>query len=361
MAAGKNFPLNVWYAAAWEDDVGRTPLARTICGFKVVIYRKQDGTVVALDDACLHRLLPLSMGRLDGDNLVCGYHGMTFNGEGRCVRMPAPREKPASGAKIRSYPIIQRHRLAWIWMGDPARADAQSIPDIHWASDPGWAAGVSHFDMACDFRLVLDNLMDLTHETFVHATSIGHEKITEVPLTVEHDDQTVTLTRWMIDCDGPPFMAKQLRIARGTSAEHVDRWQIIRFEAPNTIVIDVGLTPTATGATEGKRENGFNGRVLNTVTPQEDGRCYYFFGYARDFAIQDAALTEELRAGNIKIFTEDKVILEAQQKSIDAHPERRLINLGIDQGSMWSRRLISRMIDAETGQGASEAREVAQA
>jgi vanillate O-demethylase monooxygenase subunit len=320
-----------------------------ICHKPIVLYRKLDGSAVALEDACLHRLLPLSMGRIEGDTLVCGYHGMAFDSTGLCVRIPTSRERPSSGSRVRSYPVVERHGLIWVWLGDAAIADPKSIPDLHWADDPAWASSLSHIELKCDFRLVIDNLMDLTHETFVHASSIGHEKITEVPMKVEHDDKSVTASRWMIDCDGPPFMARQLRLARDLSASHVDRWQVIRFEAPTTIVIDVGLCPTGMGAPEGDRSKGFNGRVLNTVTPQSDGRCDYFFGYARDFCISDANLTAELRAGVIKIFSEDKAILEAQQKSLDLHPDRRLLNLGPDSGSMWARRIIKRMIQAEAG------------
>jgi len=71
-----HFPLNAWYAAAYDVEVGRSLLARTICKQKLVLYRQTTGAVAALEDACWHRLLPLSMGRLDGDQVVCGYHGL---------------------------------------------------------------------------------------------------------------------------------------------------------------------------------------------------------------------------------------------------------------------------------------------
>src|SRR5712664_2204431 len=107
MSSPSKFPLNAWYAAAWDEDVGRTPVARTICGKKVALFRRLDRSVAALEDACLHRLLPLSMGRVEGNNLVCTYHGMTFDGGGKCVRMPLPSESPASGACIGTYPLIE--------------------------------------------------------------------------------------------------------------------------------------------------------------------------------------------------------------------------------------------------------------
>jgi vanillate O-demethylase monooxygenase subunit len=82
-SATKPWPMNAWYAAAWNHEVGRRLMPRTICGKKVVLYRRTDGIAAALEDACWHRLLPLSMGRLDGDEVICGYHGLVFDEIGR--------------------------------------------------------------------------------------------------------------------------------------------------------------------------------------------------------------------------------------------------------------------------------------
>ena len=327
--------------------MSRKPLARTICGIKIVLLRKSDRTPFALENACLHRLLPLDLGKMAGDQIVCGYHGMTFDSSGKCVRMPMPSEKPAPGARVRAFPLVERYRLLWVWTGDPDLADAALIPDLHWADDPDWSVEGNHFDLACEYRLVLDNLMDLTHEAFVHITSIGHHTITEAPFTVTNDARTVTLSRWMIGCEAPPFLAMQLRLARGLGPEDVDRWQIISFEAPSTITIDVGVAKTGTGAQQGNRDAGVSGRVLNTVTPQSDGRCYYFFGFARSFHLVDEALTREIRDVTTGIFAEDKIILEEQQRAIDRYPDRPLRNFSIDQGALRVRRILDRLVAEE--------------
>jgi len=340
------FPLNAWYAVAWAGELGRNLLARKVCGAPVVLYRRLDGRAVALEDACWHRLLPLSKGQLHGDEVVCGYHGMVFNDAGQCVRMPS-QSRPPRTACVRAFPLVERHRLLWIWPGDTALADPDKVPDLHWADDPNWVADGSTLELACDYRLVLDNLLDLTHETFVHATSIGHAVINEAPFEVRQDGGRVEVSRWMINTEAPPFLARQLRIARNVPPTGVDRWQIIHFEAPVTIVIDVGVAPTGSGAPQGDRSQGVNGRVLNTVTPCDADSCLYFFAYARNFALDDHELTAELKAGNIRIFTEDKVVLEAQQKSIRQLPGRKLANLDIDAGSARARRAISAMIRAE--------------
>lgn len=341
MNAQPGFPLNAWYAAAWDVDVRRALLPRTICNRKIVLYRRQDGTAAALEDACWHRLAPLSKGRLDGDNVVCGYHGLAFNAQGRCVFMPS-QETINPSACVRSYPVAEKHRFIWIWPGDPALANPAKIPDLHWNQDPDWASDGRTINVRCDYRLVLDNLMDLTHETFVHGSSIGNDAVAEAPFQTTHGERTVTVTRWMRDIAPPPFWAGQLgRPGR------VDRWQIIRFEAPATIAIDVGVAPAGTGAPEGDRSQGVNGFVLNTITPQTESSCLYFWAFARNYDILNQARTTQLREGVERIFREDEEVLEAQQLAMDENPGRVFYNLNIDAGSMWARRLIERMIEAE--------------
>jgi phenylpropionate dioxygenase-like ring-hydroxylating dioxygenase large terminal subunit len=354
-ANSSTFPLNAWYAAAYDVEVGRQLLARTICGEAMVLFRKQDGQPAALHDACWHRLLPLSLGRLDGDAVTCGYHGLRFDAAGRCVHMPS-QETINPSACVRSYPVVQRHRFVWLWPGDPSLADPALIPDLHWNDDPAWAGDGQRIHVKCDYRLVLDNLMDLTHETFVHGSSIGNHAVAEAPFVATHGERFATVTRWMQGIEPPPFWAQQLQAARGYSGL-VDRWQIIRFEAPCTVVIDVGVAPTGTGAVPlggnqgdpalSDRSQGINGQVLNTITPETATTCHYFWAFARNYQLQEQRLTHQLREGVASIFREDEHVLEAQQRAVDAHPERGFYNLNIDAGALWAHRLIDRMLADE--------------
>ena len=349
-AALNSFPLNAWYAAAYDVEVGRQLLARTVCNQALVLYRKADGTVAVLEDACWHRLLPLSMGRLEGDELVCGYHGLVYNAEGRCTHMPS-QETINPGACVRAYPVLQRHRFVWVWPGDPLLADAALVPDLHWNDDPAWAGDGQRIEVQCDYRLVIDNLMDLTHETFVHGSSIGNREVAEAPFVATHGERLATVTRWMEGITPPPFWAAQIDHARGHQGP-VDRWQIIRFEAPCTVVIDVGVAPAGSGAKPveahpGDRSAGVNGMVLNTITPQTDGSCHYFWAFARNYCLGEQRLTHELREGVARIFREDEQVLQAQQKALDARPGHNFYNLNIDAGAMWARRLIDRLVARE--------------
>jgi vanillate O-demethylase monooxygenase subunit len=305
------------------------------------LYRKADGTAVALEDACWHRLLPLSKGWLNGDDVTCGYHGLIFNADGRCIFMPS-QETINPSACVRSYPIVEKHRFVWVWLGDPALADPAKVPDLHWNDDPAWAGDGQLIYLKCDYRLVVDNLMDLTHETFVHAGSIGNEAVAEAPFDVTHTDDHATVTRWMIDIEPPPFWAAQL----GKPGK-VDRWQIIHFEPPCTIAIDVGVAPAGTGAPEGDRSQGVNGFVLNTITPETESSSHYFWAFCRNYRLQDQRATTELREGVARIFQQDEDVLEAQQRAMVANPGREFYNLNIDAGAMWARRLIDNMLAKE--------------
>lgn len=336
------FVMNAWYAIGWDTDIGRSLKPFTICGLQMLAYRRFDRNVAVIADACWHRGLPLSLGRLVGDEVECAYHGLRFTAEGRCTFVPGQDVVPAS-ACVRAFPVVERHRLVWVWPGNPELADSALVPDLHWSDDPEWSCEGNTIEIACDYRLLLDNLMDLTHETYVHGSSIGHAAILDAPFDLMHDDTGVTLSRWMSGVTAPPFLEMQLRLAHGTPAGiEVDRWQIIRFDPPSTVEIDVGVALTGTCAIQGDRSSGISGRVLNAITPKTATSCYYHFGFARNFRLDSRELDEEIKNGVTRIFAEDKVILEAQQNAFDRDPDLRLRDLKIDGGSVRVRRLIDR-------------------
>jgi phenylpropionate dioxygenase-like ring-hydroxylating dioxygenase large terminal subunit len=347
MIPQRAYPLNAWYPAAWSHEIGHTLFARKICDTDLVFYRRSDGEVAALEDACWHRLLPLSLGRLVDDQVMCGYHGLVFNSAGRCTFMPAQKTINPS-ACVRAYPVVEKHRLVWIWPGDPALADPSQLPDFHWNDGTTWKGeGGTFVSLKCDWRLVVDNLMDLTHETYVHAGSIGDDAILDSPFDVTHDDRTATLTRWMIDIEPPPFWAKQLG-----KPGRVDRWQIITFQAPNVVVGDVGVAPTGTGAPQGDRSKGVNGAFLCALAPETATSCHYFWNFVRTFKTEDEELTRSLQRAHVNedggVYDQDHAVLEAQQRAILANPRMPFYNLNIDAGALWARRMINHRIARET-------------
>lgn len=348
MTQARTFPLNAWYAVAWGTEIERKLSPRKICGKDVVLYRTSSNEVAALEDACWHRLLPLSLGHLEGDRVVCGYHGLQFDSGGRCTFMPAQKTINPS-ARVKSFPVIERHRLVWIWPGDPALADPEKMPDFHWNDGTEWIGeGGTYYSLKCDYRLIVDNLMDLTHETYVHAGSIGDEHVTETPFDVEHTDRTATVVRWMKGIEPPPFWAKNLN-KPGTL---VDRWQIIRFEAPSIVAGDVGVAPVGTGAPEGDRSQGVNGHFLAAITPETETTCHYFWNFVRTFDTANENLTRSINVAHANpekkgLYDQDVFVLEAQQRAIDDNPRMPFYNMNIDAGALWARKMIDRMLEDE--------------
>ncbi|MBU6252925.1 MAG: aromatic ring-hydroxylating dioxygenase subunit alpha [Alphaproteobacteria bacterium] len=333
---------NAWYVAAWDGDVGRTPLARTICGQPVMLYRKLDGSPVAMRDACPHRLLPLSMGLKEGDSIRCRYHGLKLGADGVAEEMPIRTDAVNKRICVETFPIVERHRFLWIWMGDKAAADPDLIPNLWPCSAPGWVFDGGYVRVAADYRLMIDNLMDLTHETYVHAGSIGQIELMEAPLETRVEGNSVFLSRWMPGVDAPPFW----RTALGKEGD-VDRWQICQFVAPSNVIIDVGVAPVGAGATLESHDQGVRGFVIDCMTPETETSMHYFWGMARNFAQEDRGLSARLKAMQAGVFAEDIVVLEAQQCSIEANPQEKVQAYNIDQGGIRSRQIIERLRAAE--------------
>ena len=266
MAVAKAFatnawPMNAWYPAAWNYEVKRQLSPRTICNKDLVLYRRTDGQVVALEDACWHRLLPLSLGHLKGDEVVCGYHGLVFNPAGRCTFMPA-QETINPSACVRSFPAVEKYRLVWVWMGDPALADRRRSPiSTGTATSPGSAkAEPSTASVRLSPRRRQPHGPD--PRDLCPCRKHRRRSHTRNPFEVTHTDRKVTVTRWMETVEPPPFWARQLG-----KPGHVDRWQIIHFEAP-VVAGDVGVALTGTGAHNGDRSQGVNGFFLAAITPK---------------------------------------------------------------------------------------------
>jgi vanillate O-demethylase monooxygenase subunit len=341
-------PLNAWFVAGWDHEISaKGILARTIAGRPLALYRTGDGRAVALADACWHRLAPLSQGKLVGrDEIQCPYHGLRYNAAGRCTSMPA-QETLNPSATVPSFPVVERYRYVWVWLGDPTKADPGLLPDMHQLDSPEWAGDGETIHAPCNYQLVLDNLMDLTHEEFVHSSSIGQEELSESEFEVTHDETSVTVTRWMRNIDAPPFWLKNMRDKFPDFEGKVDRWQIIHYYFPSTICIDVGVAEAGTGAPEGDRSRGVNGYVMNTITPETERSCHYFWAFMRNYRLESQLITTQLRNGVHGVFGEDEAMLLAQQTAIDANPDYEFYNLNIDMGGMWVRRLLERALEAE--------------
>jgi vanillate O-demethylase monooxygenase subunit len=339
------FAKNAWYVAATPDEIAGRPLGRTICNEKIVFWRGEDNRVAAVEDFCPHRGAPLSLGRVCGGQLVCGYHGLAMGCEGKTVSMPGQRVQ--GFPKIRAYPVVEKYGFIWVWPGDAEQADEAQIHPLEWADSPEWAYGGGLYRIACDYRLMVDNLMDLTHETYVHTTSIGQKEIDETPVTTKVEGDHVITSRFMQNVSAPPFWQANLRAAGLPDDQPVDRWQVCHFHAPSHVMIEVGVALAGRGGKQAAAGDKVSSIVVDFLTPETDTSMWYFWGMARNFKPQDATLTAQIRDGQGKVFAEDTAMLEAQQRNLGAHPGRRLLMLNIDAGGVQARRIIDRLVARE--------------
>jgi vanillate O-demethylase monooxygenase subunit len=238
-----------------------------------------------------------------------------------------------------TYVTHERHRFVWVWVGDKDKADPALIPDLWPCVAEGWTFDGGYYHIACDYRLMIDNLMDLTHETYVHSGSIGQPEIMEAPIETKVVEDSVYVSRWMPAIDAPPFWRSALKMDGA-----VDRWQICQFLLPSSVMIDVGVAPAQEGATLDNHAVGVRGIVVDCMTPATDDSHHYFWGMARNFDLDDTGFTARLKRQQGGVFAEDAEILEAQQIAINANPDLKLAAYRIDEGGVRSRQLIVRAI-----------------
>jgi len=338
---------NAWYVAAMSHEISDDkPMGRTICNSPLVFWRNKQGQVAAVEDFCPHRGAAMSLGTVDDGELVCGYHGLRMGEDGKTKSMPKQRTERFPCVKRAA--IEERDGFVWYWAGEAEEADASLIPEFDWHAKEGWAFGGGVFDIKCDYRLMIDNLMDLTHETYVHSGSIGQKEIDEAPVRTRMNGDQVVTERYMTDIKAPPFWRMAMESQGLDPDADVDRWQICRFNAPSHIMIDVGVALAGKGGFEAPAEVRTGSVVVDFLTPQTDGSMWYFWGMARNFKVDDAELTDRIREGQNTIFSEDLAVLEAQQRNLELYPDRQLLKLDIDAGGVAARRMIDKLIQAES-------------
>lgn len=340
----KPWPKNSWYVAAYAHEVTDKPMGRKICGEAMVFFRSKDG-IAAVEDFCPHRGAPLSLGYVQDGELVCGYHGLVMGCKGHATSMPGQRV--AAFPSIRSYPAVERYGFIWVWPGDADKADPASLPHLHWAESPDWTYGGGMFHVKCDYRLMVDNLMDLTHETYVHSSSIGQKEIEESPVVTRMEGEQVVTRREMTGITAPPFWQMAMEHAGLDRNASVDRWQVCRFSMPSHVMIEVGVALAGKGGIDAPLADKVYSVVVDFMTPETETSHWYFWGMARTFKLDDPAMTDLIRQGQHTIFSEDLEMLEKQQQNLQAYPERQLLKLNIDAGGVRARVLIDKAIAAE--------------
>lgn len=335
------FLENAWYVAALAADISRQPFAVKMLNQSLVLFRKQDNTVAVLEDSCPHRRLPLSMGRVQGDSIECGYHGLRFDCSGTCVGAPTATEIPAA-AVVRSFPAVERYGLIWVWMGAPEQANADDILQINEWDDAAWGVNSGDaMEMACNYLYITDNLLDPSHVTWVHQSSFGSDDLIGVPLEVTEADNGVTVSRWLRDIEVAPFYKKFVKFEG-----NCDRKQQYEMRYPGHAVIRAIFTPAGTGDENAvSHPDVFLMDSYNFLTPIDEKNTRYFWFQLRNFSPHDEAVSKVFNHDVRAAFSEDKVVLEAVQKGMDAKGAR--LSLPSDKGSLLFRRRMSEKIRAE--------------
>ena len=351
------YATNLWYAALWADDLAEGALqTRTICEQPIVFFRGPDGAPVALEDRCAHRFIPLSMGQLceGAASVECAYHGLRFGTDGACVLNPHGSARIPATLAVRAYPVVEQHTMLWLWMGTET-PDPDLIPDFSYLDPaaPGVVSKRDWIEMDVDYQLVIDNLLDLSHASFLHRGVLGDPSTLQCEITVDSTDSSVTVTRTRSNIAPSKLFDLMFR----NDGEEVDTWSIMRWDAPSCLRHEAGICPPGASRDEGITVTG-----THLVTPSSRGKCTYHVAAVRlgdSPSSDDAEVYAQLSALRRYAFDEqDRPILEAQQRAYDLAgglDSLRPVMLSIDAAPLRARRVLARIIAGETPEDTGEA------
>ncbi|MBV8337898.1 MAG: aromatic ring-hydroxylating dioxygenase subunit alpha [Alphaproteobacteria bacterium] len=339
------FLRNCWYVAGWSHQFATDrPVARTMLGEPIVLYRKDDGGIAALEDRCCHRLAPLSKGRIEGDDLRCMYHGLKFAPSGRCVEIPGQRMVPPR-ARVRAYPAVEQDCWVWLWMGDPALADTALIPRALNHGDPDWWMQTGQLAYAANYQLINDNLLDLAHLSYVHENTLGRSSMSwaESKPTVTPIPRGLRIARWVVNNPRPRY----LTVPGGAS--HIDMWASHDYMVPGIFLLGTRTYPVGTAAVRGMQAPDPDAAPLTTTTSQavtpidEQHTIYYYSGClprrlaSEEDSRQQFALFE-------RAFAEDNAMIEAQERVIARTPQPRMLWIRADRALNQFRGLMDELM-----------------
>ena len=336
---------NAWYVAGWSEEFAAGTLhARTVIGEPLVLYRRADGAMVCLEDRCCHRFAPLSRGRLEGDELRCMYHGLKFAADGRCTEIPGQTSIPER-ACVRTFPVVESGCWLWIWMGAAEQADPATIPATITRDDPEWRLGTGTLDYAADYRLINDNLLDLSHLSFAHEKTLGRgqprwaderPKMTRLPRGLRFE-------RWNEDDPAAGFLSR--------FGERLDMWTSYDFLLPGIFVQRTAWHPAGAARAAGfgvpDGDPVFVRFDDHAVTPVGARSSRYFYAAGGSRAVMDEQSAARMLDFSTRAFLEDKGIIEAQQVVIDREPDRPMLATSLDAGPTRFRRIVDEFLAAE--------------
>lgn len=337
------FLKNAWYVAGWSKEYGRKLVAQRLLNECVVLYRKQDGTPVALEDACPHRKLPLSKGNLKDDAIECGYHGLTFDGSGKCIAAPTQSEQIPEKARVRSYPVVDRYRLLWIWMGEPELADPNDIVHIENFDNPDWGCTEGGtLEMECNYLWICDNLLDPSHVAWVHVSSFAGAGTDDGQLDLSRTESGVTVSRWIYGQLPSPYYSGLVKFEGAC-----DRLQHYELRIPSIAINKSVYTPVGTGGPDKPAvDKTYINVSYNFITPIDDDMTHYFWFQHRNTDPNDESVSKFMNDGARMAFEEDRAVLTEVHKGMRDRQTPN-IDLRLDAGAKLFRKQLQQRIDNE--------------
>jgi len=340
------YTRNDWYVACSESELtDSTPLASSILEEPVVLWRS-NGAIVAMEDRCVHRAAPLSLGRCEGATLRCMYHGLLFDAAGALVQIPGQDLIPST-ARVKTYPVTTRYGWVWVWMGEADKADPGRIHDLPEGVALGdFLTSEGALDYATEARLISDNLLDFSHLSYVHANSFEPGELwADSPMKISMLPRGVRFERWMENSTGPGFLRR---------TDRVDEWLSYDYLVPGVLIMWSGSFPLGTARTaefgrpDVSRAIGLPALNFQAVTPTtaRSSRYYFLTGPHRDFG--DEKVLEGMISVTKMAFAEDKVMIEAQQRVLDGAPGRLIMPTVHDRGVTLYNRLLQRLVEEES-------------
>ncbi|HTT11752.1 MAG TPA: aromatic ring-hydroxylating dioxygenase subunit alpha [Burkholderiaceae bacterium] len=335
------FIRNCWYVIAWDHEVPADGLfTRTVIGDPVLLFRRADGTIVALEDRCCHRHAPLSRGRKEGECVRCGYHGLKFDARGACIEAPGLDTLPAK-ARVRTYPVAVKNKWVFVWMGNPALAGTESLPDNFSCDHQDWNYLPGYLHYGTNYLLIADNLLDFSHLSYVHEKTLGGSTaIAQARPTIEKVPYGIRVTRRVPNVPPPGYYRRM-----GSFDGNLDRWFIYDFLLPGTLLMHSGGRPT--GDAPGDMSRAVRLHSCQTLTPETESTTHYFFQQSHLVAQGDASIAQIIYDALVVAFHEDREMITAQARNIALDPQAPMVPLAMDAALAQFRRLVTEAIAAE--------------
>lgn len=296
-----------WYPIAFSREVGDAPLGATLLDQRLVIWRTAAGLSVA-DDLCLHRGVPLSLGQVEGDQLICGYHGFHYSPTGKCTLIPAnPSASIPAKLCLKTYPVREAFGLVWTCLApeswEPgATEQAEVLPQFSEWNDPGYQQILPEgVDIDAAAGRQMEGFLDVAHFAWVHQASFGDRNNPYVP------EYEVQLTPRGLRAEYASLVSNFPKGLQDRAPEGFVWHRIFEVFLP----FCARLTVKFPG--EGRL------CILNAASPVSARKTRLFCPICRNFD-QDQPL-EPVYEFNYQVFSEDKAIVEAQ------YPEDLPLNL----------------------------------